>query len=320
MGNSTKTAVVLLAIVSVACAQEIIQPGHGGNSKLHAGVPSPSRSGAAAPVRINAARAMQYLREVVAFGSRPAGSEAHKKLEAYLRSRLNSDNLEVDNFIATTPAGKVPMTNLIAKFPGTGDGIIVIAGHYDTAGTVPNFVGANDGGSSTAVMLELANQLRTKKRQGHSVWLVWLDGEEAMRQWSDADGLYGSRHLAGKWQNEGTAKKIKACFVADMIGDADLNIERDQNSTPRLEELVFHAATNLGYQSHFFRRTVSMVDDHTPFIAVGIPAAELIDYEYGYANAYWHTPEDKIDKLSPKSLEIVGKVLLETVRLLDAGG
>lgn len=319
MKNSIKTIVALSTILSVACAQEINQPVHGGNSKIPAESPSLSRDDAP-PARINATRAMQYLREVVAFGSRPAGSAAHKKLETYLRSRLNSYTLEVDSFTAITPAGSMPMTNLIAKFPGTRNGIIVIAGHYDTAGTVPNFVGANDGGSSTALMLELAHQLRTRSRQGYSIWLVWLDGEEAMRQWSDTDGLYGSRHLAQKWQNDGTAKKIKACFVADMIGDADLNIERDQNSTPWLEELVFRAATDLGYQSHFFRRTVNMVDDHTSFIAVGIPAAELIDYEYGYANAYWHTPEDKIDKLSPKSLEIVGNVLLETVKLLDAGG
>jgi len=268
--------------------------------------------------RTNGARAMQYLRDVVAFGPRPAGSAGHKKLELYLRNRLNGDHLEFDNFTAITPVGKVPMSNLIVKFPGTTDGIIVVAGHYDTAGTVPKFVGANDGGSSTALLLELANHLRMKRLQGYSVWLVWLDGEEAMQQWSDADGRYGSRHLAQEWQNNGTARKIKACLLADMIGDADLNIEHDQSSTPWLEDLIYRAATALGYQSHFFGRTVGMEDDHTSFIASGMPAAELIDYDYGYNNAYWHTTEDSIDKLSPKSLQIVGDVLLGVIQLLNS--
>ncbi len=296
----------LLAIASLVYAQETKQT-VSTHPKLHAEAP------------VSSTRAMRYLREIVGFGPRPAGSSAHKKLEAYLSQHLKGDNLERDSFTATTPVGNVAMTNLIAKFPGTKDGVIVIAGHYDTAGTVPNFVGANDGGSSTALLLELSDQLRHKSRQGYSVWLVWLDGEEAMQQWSDADGLYGSRHLARKWQNDGTAGRIKACLVADMIGDTDLNIERDQNSSPWLEGLVLQAATHVGYQSHFFRRTVSMGDDHISFIAAGIPAAELIDYDYGYNNAFWHTQEDTIDKLSPKSLQIVEEVVLETIQLLNAG-
>lgn len=278
---------------------------------------SPSHAAPASEPEINPVRAAEYLKAVVSFGPRPVGSAAHKELETYLRQHLKRDNLELDSFTATTPVGKVPMVNLIDKFPGTNQGIIVIAGHYDTAGTVPNFVGANDGGSETALLLELANHLRTKDHHGYSVWLVWLDGEEATQQWSGTDGLYGSRHLATKWQNDGTAKKIKACLVADMIGDADLNIEHDENSTEWLEGIIYRAATHFGYQSHFFRRTVSMEDDHIPFIAAGIPAADLIDYEYGYNNAFWHTAEDTIDKLSPKSLEIVGDVLLETVHLLN---
>jgi glutaminyl-peptide cyclotransferase len=268
--------------------------------------------------RINAIRAMQYLRQIVALGPRPIGSAAHKKLEAYLRAQLKADNLEEDRFTAQTPAGAFPMANLIAKFPGTKDGIIVVAGHYDTLRSVPGFVGANDGGSSTALLLETANQLRGKKRDGYSVWLVCLDGEEAVQHWSPTDSLYGSRHLAQKWQNDGTAKMIKALLLVDMIGDADLNIDRDENSTPWLLQLIYQAATRLGYQSHFFGRTLAIEDDHLPFLKLGIPAADLIDFEFGYNNALWHTPEDTLDKVSPKSLEIVGNVVLETVRLLDA--
>src|ERR1043166_5476900 len=171
----------------------------------------------------NAARAMQYTRDVVAFGPRPIGSANHKKLENYILNHLKNDSVEDDAFTAETPEGKFPVRNMIAKFPGTRDGIIVIAGHYDTNYPLRNtgYVGANDGGSSTAILLELANQFRGKKRDGYSVWLLWTDGEEAVRNWTATDSLYGVRHLAEKWQNDGTLKNIKAFLLADMIGDAD---------------------------------------------------------------------------------------------------
>ncbi len=267
----------------------------------------------------NAARAMQYTREVVAFGPRPIGSASHKKLENYILNHLKGDRVEDDAFTADTVEGKFPVRNIIAKFPGTRDGVIVIAGHYDTNYPLRNtgYVGANDGGSSTAILLELANQFRGKKREGYSIWLLWTDGEEAVRQWSATDSLYGVRHVAEKWQQDGTLKNIKAFLLADMIGDADLNVERDSDSTPWLEDLVYQAASNLGYQSHFFGRTIPVADDHLPFVQRGVPSADLIDLEYGYGNVFHHTPQDTLDKLSPKSIEIVGLVILETVRLLD---
>jgi Zn-dependent M28 family amino/carboxypeptidase len=200
------------------------------------------------------------------------------------------------------------------------DGIIVIAGHYDTNYPLRNtkYVGANDGGSSTAILLEIANQLRGKKRDGYTVWLVWTDAEEAMRTWSDADSLYGTKHLAERWQKDGTAKKVKALLLADMIGDADLNIEQETFSTPWLEDLIYQAATQLGYQSHFFERKIPVDDDHLPFLKIGVPSADLIDLDYGYEDVFHHTPQDTMDKLSPKSLQIVGDVILLTVWMLDA--
>ena len=131
------------------------------------------------------------------------------------------------------------------------------------------------------------------------------------------DSLYGITHLADKWQGDGTAKKIKAFLLADMVGDADLKIDRDSNSTAWLEDVVYEAATRLGYQSHFFERTTGMLDDHTPFMKRGVPSADLIDFSYGYNNVFWHTTQDTVDKLSAKSLTIVGSVILETVRILD---
>jgi glutaminyl-peptide cyclotransferase len=267
----------------------------------------------------NAARAMQYTREVTAFGPRPIGSPNHKKLENYIVAHLKNDQVEDDTFTADTPEGKFPVRNIIAKFPGSREGIIVIAGHYDTNYPLRNtgYVGANDGGSSTAILLELANQLRGKKREGHSVWLLWTDGEEAVKNWTATDSLYGVRHLADKWQKDGTLKNIKAFLLADMIGDADLNVEREATSTPWLEDMVYQAATQLGYQSHFFARTITVEDDHLPFVQRGVPSADLIDLDYGYGNVFHHTPQDTLDKLSPKSIEIVGKVILATVEMLN---
>jgi Zn-dependent M28 family amino/carboxypeptidase len=284
-----------------------------------AAVPAPADSGPAPS--INETRTWKYVKEVVTFGERPIGSENHKKLENYILAHLKGDQVEDDAFMADTPVGKLPVRNLIAKYPGERDGIIVIAGHYDTnywlKGT--GYVGANDGGSSTALLLELADQLRGKRRSGYSVWLVWTDGEEAVKSWSATDSLYGTRHLADKWQNDGTLKKIKALLVEDMIGDADLNIDHDKNSTAWLEDLLLQAAINLGYQSHFFARELGgLQDDHVPFLMKGAPSADLIDLDYGYGNVFHHTPQDTMDKLSPNSLQIVGSVILETIRLLDA--
>ena len=278
-----------------------------------------TKGGTSAELSFNAARTMQFTREVVGFGARPIGSANHKKLENYILSHLKGVETAEDAFTADTPEGKLPVRNLIAKFPGKKDGIIVIAGHYDTNYPLRNtgYVGANDGASSTAILLELANQLRGKKRDGYSVWLVWTDGEEAVKQWSSTDSLYGTRHLADTWQKDGTLKKIKALIVEDMIADADLNIEHEMGSTPWLEALILQAATDLGYQSHFFARSISVEDDHLPFVQKGVPSADMIDLDYGYNDVFHHTPQDTLDKLSTKSLEISGKVIMRVIQLLD---
>jgi glutaminyl-peptide cyclotransferase len=276
-----------------------------------------------APPTFDSARAMQYVKEMVALGPRPVGSANHKKVENFITSHLKGDAIEDDAFTADTPEGKFPVRNIIAKFPGTRDGIIVIASHYDTNYPLRNtsYIGANDGGSSSALLLEIANQLRGKKLNGYSVWLVWDDAEEAMKPDTELlfekDSLYGIRHLAKQWQADGSLKKIMAFLLADMIGDADLNVDRDQNSTPWLEEVVYQAASRLGYQSHFFARDNQVTDDHIPFMQRGVPCADLIDFDYGYNNVFWHTPQDTVDKLSPKSLEIVGGTILETISILD---
>lgn len=281
------------------------------------------------PPSVDGDRAMQYVKDIVKFGPRPVGSANHKKVEDYIDSHLKGDQVEDDTFTADTPVGKFPVHNIVAKYPGNKDGIILVASHYDTNYPLRNtsYVGANDGASSSGLLLELANHLRGKQLDGYSVWLVWDDAEEAMKPDGsgglpnempfDQDSLYGISHLVEKWQADGTLKKVKALILADMIGDADLNVERDTRSTPWLQDVVREAATRLGYQSHFFGRDLEVSDDHLPFLKRGVPSVDLIDFNYGYNDAYWHTTQDTIDKLSPRSLQIVGSVILETIHILD---
>lgn len=268
--------------------------------------------------RIDEKRAMRYLREIVAFGRRAPGSPGHKKLQDYIRAQFKNDNLEADAFKAKTPAGEFELTNFVVRFPGTDPSVIVLASHYDTNYPLKDYVGANDGGSSTALLIELANHLRARKLQGPSVWLVFFDGEEAFEKWTESDSLYGSRHLAARWQRDGTLKKIKAFILADMIGDSDLNIDKDANSTPWLQDLVYKAATNLGHRAYFFGRETMVDDDHIPFARAGVPVVDIIDLDYGYGNVFHHSPEDTLERVSPKSLKIVGDTILETLRLLGS--
>jgi Zn-dependent M28 family amino/carboxypeptidase len=320
---------LMMALASAVACTKGPSGGAAINSATAASPAPPTAAQAASPPpdnaplsHIDAKRAFEYTREVTAFGTRYMGNENHKKLERYIIDHLKGDQVEDDAFVADTVEGKFPVRNIIAKFPGTKDGIIVILGHYDTVYPLRNsgFVGANDGGSSTAILLEFANQLRVatgKKRAGYSVWLVWTDGEEAVRSWTATDSLYGTRHLAEKWEKDGTLKQIKALMVMDMIGDADLNIDRDSNSTPWLLDLIYAAAEREGYQSHFYDREAALEDDHLPFAKRGVPSADVIDLDYGYNNVFHHTAQDTMDKLSPKSLEIVGDTIMETIHMLD---
>lgn len=315
---------LVLLLATAACSREknsaVAQSTKGNDTPPVPAVAAAPPTTSDVPPNFDSSRAMQYVKEIVAFGPRPIGSAKHKKVENYILSHLKGDTVEQDAFDIKTSEGRFPVLNILAKFPGTRDGIIVIASHYDTNWPLRDipYVGANDGGSSTGLLLEIANQLRGKKNDGYSIWLLWDDAEESMKlPWDDPESLYGVRHLAKKWQDDGTIKKIKAFLLEDMIGDADLNIERVTDSTPWLEDIVHQAATRLGYQSHFFAREMYVGDDHQPFLECGVPSTDLIDFDYGYNNVFWHTPADTIDKLSPKSLAIVGTVTLETVHLLD---
>lgn len=313
---------LLLLGVSAGCAQPPSSPEPAktepGFAERQAKMEVQGKVSSAPAPRIDEKRAMRYLKEIVAFGRRAPGSPGHKRLQDYIRAQFKGDQLEEDAFKAKTPAGEFDLTNFIVRFPGTDPSVVVLASHYDTNYPLKDYVGANDGGSSTALLIELGHHMRGRKLEGPSVWLVFFDGEEAFDKWSDTDGLYGSRHLAARWQQDGTLKKIKAFILADMIGDSDLNIDKDANSTPWLQDLVYKAATNLGYRSYFFGREAMIDDDHIPFVRAGVPAIDIIDLDYGYGNVFHHSTEDTLERVSPKSLKIVGDTMLETLRLLGS--
>lgn len=268
----------------------------------------------------------QYL---AAAPKRWVGSPGHLKAEEFIKAHFAPEiakgNFETDAFTASTPAGLLSMRNYIVRYPGKKDGVIVLASHYETNYPLRdiNFIGANDGASTTALLIELGSYLRTHPPEGYSVWLVFDDGEEAIKEWTDRDSLYGTRHLAAKWSQDGTIGKIKAFLVADMIGDKDLNIDRDENSTPWLEDLLRIAAKNTGHSSSIFKNNTYVQDDHVPFKQRGVPVLDFIDLDYGPPTqdhpegGYHHTELDTIDKISVKSLQISGDLFLEMIHLIN---
>ncbi len=268
----------------------------------------------------------QYL---AAAPKRWIGSPGHAAAEQFIKAHFEPEaakgNFEVDSFSASTPAGLLPMTNFIVKYSGKRPGIIVIASHYETNYPLRdiNFFGANDGGSTTGLLIELGSYLRAHPPEGYSVWLVFDDGEEAIRSWSNSDSLYGTRHLAAKWSQDGTLVQIKALLVADMIGDKDLNVDRDSNSTAWLLDLLNTAARNTGHTAYVFRNSTTVEDDHLPFKQRGVPVLDIIDLDYGPPTrehpegGYHHTELDTLDKISPRSLQIAGDLFVEMIRLIN---
>jgi Zn-dependent M28 family amino/carboxypeptidase len=259
--------------------------------------------------------AFNYTKEIVALGPRPDGSPAIANLRAMIKRQLALRGCEVvsDRFTAHTPDGPVQMENVIAKFPGKSGRAIAVTGHYDTK-KMANFVGANDGGSSTGVLLELAAVLQGQPR-ADDVYLVFFDGEEAFHEWSDTDSLYGSRHLAEKWAADGTNAKLKALINVDMIGDKGLRLIYDGNSAASVRKLIWDVADSLGYSSAFPRQLSAIDDDHIPFIKAGVRAVDLIDFDS--QTTFWHTPKDTMDKLDPQSFEIVGSVVVKSIEELE---
>jgi glutaminyl-peptide cyclotransferase len=276
----------------------------------------------------SAAAAYSYTAKVAGFGERWPGSPGHQKTQDLVRQVLtkNGARIETDEFTATTPRGPIPVRNIIGKFNVTADpkqSIFILAGHYDTL-FKPGFIGANDGASSTGILLAFADALKDQKTK-MQIWLVWTDLEEALESFVGDDGLYGSRHLAQKLAANGTAPRIKGFFLLDMIGDKDLGVARETTSKAWLQDYIAQAAKQLGYSQYFFQYEASIIDDHAPFLRAGVPAVDVVDARFGRMGPqldgmgeFHHANTDTMDKVSQRSLEIVGRTILRAVELLDA--
>jgi glutaminyl-peptide cyclotransferase len=283
--------------------------------------PSSSACKNAPPQSFSGDCAFEQVAKQVTFGPRPPASDAIHKTQDYIIGQLKGFGCAVDthDFHASTPIGSVAMKNIVAKIPGASPNIIVLATHYDTnrlgrdyKTLLPNFVGADDAGSSTGVMLEMARVL-CGKPQPATIWIAFFDGEESFATWSDTDSVYGSREMAASLANSGDLPRVKAFVLADLVGGKNFHARREDNSTLWLQDIVWNTAARLGHADIFMsERTGPMEDDHLPWKARKIPVVDIIDLDPGEV-PYWHTEEDTLDKLSPKSLQIVGDVILASL-------
>lgn len=260
------------------------------------------------------ARAYKHVERLVAIGPHPAGSDAIRRAQAYIIEQLKSFGCPVEeqDFHASTPIGDVAMKNILVKIPSANPGIILYASHYDTK-RIDNFVGADDAGSSTGVLLEFA-RLVCARKNAQTIWLAFLDGEEAFNlQWADPDNTYGSRELAASLALSGTLRHVKAMILVDMVGPANPVFKRETNSTPWLTEILWSTAARLGYGKVFVNESSPIEDDHLPFLSRDVPAADIIDLEV----PYWHTTNDTLDKIDPRTLAITGHVLIASLPELE---
>jgi glutaminyl-peptide cyclotransferase len=269
---------------------------------------------AADPPAFDGAAALRHVERLVAIGPRVAGTLGGARAREYIvgeLKKLAGAQVQVKPFDADTPHGRQSMANVIAVLPGKRPDVVMVAGHYDTKLFKEfRFVGANDGGSSAGLLLELARRLAARPRD-YTYWLVWFDGEEAREQWTERDSLYGSRRLATELARE---KRLpRAMILVDMIGDRDLAIRREAHSAAWLTQIIWDGAARLGYGRHFLRDTIPVEDDHVPFLRLGVPATLLIDFDF----PPWHTADDTLDKISAESLTVVGQALLEALPSIE---
>jgi glutaminyl-peptide cyclotransferase len=269
------------------------------------------------PTPFDSTRAYNHVRDQVAFGPRPAGSPANDKTRAYIISTLGKSGYTAveQPFDTTTPVGPVKMANIVATLPGERPERIAIASHFDTKPINEfRFVGANDGGSSTGALLELARVLKARPKPRFTIEFLFFDGEEAYGEWRDPNHTYGSRHYVTAARAAGTLAGLKALILLDMIGDRALNLRRDTNSATWLTDIFWATAKRLGHGANFLDEPFPVEDDHIPFVKAGVPSVDLIDLDY----PAWHTAGDTLDKVSAGSLQIVGDVVLAALPEVEA--
>lgn len=264
----------------------------------------------------DSSRAFEHMRQLVAIGPRPSGSAGVQQARDYIETRLKEAGLtpQEQAFEAQTPFGVVRMANVIARIPGTRPERILITGHFDTKLFRQfRFVGANDGGSSAAFLIELARVLKAR-RNPLTIEILFLDGEEAVIDWAGTDHTYGSRHYVSEAKRSGSLASLKAFVLVDMIGDRDLQIKRDLNSTTWLTDIIWAAAQKQQLGAYFRPERVQIEDDHMPFMEAGVPSVDIIDLEY----PAWHTAGDTLDAVSARSLKVVGDTLVASLPQIEA--
>lgn len=265
----------------------------------------------------DSSRAYEHLRQIVNIGPRPAGSPAIERTREYIVEQLKAVGVPVTRqaFVAKTPIGDIAMVNLIATIPGSRRERIAITGHYDTKlFRDMRFVGANDGGSSAAFLVEIARVLKARSN-AFTIELIFFDGEEAtLRDWGGTDHTYGSQYYVDSARKSGTLSSLKAMVLVDMIADRSPSFMRESNSTPWLTEIIWSTAQKLGHRTIFVNASTPIEDDHVPFLAAGVPATDIIDLDY----PAWHTPADTLDQTSARTLQVVGDVVVASLGPIEA--
>jgi glutaminyl-peptide cyclotransferase len=298
-----RTAVLAAALLTIACS-----------SSPRAQGPQPKAQG---PIAFDSSRAYDHLRHIVSIGPRPAGSAGIAKTREYIIGQLKAIGIPVTQqaFVAKTPIGDIPMVNLIATIPGTRKERIAITGHYDTKLFREfRFVGANDGGSSTAFLIELARVLKARANT-FTIELIFFDGEEAtLRDWGLTDHTYGSQYYVDAARKNGTLSTLKALVLVDMIADRSPRFMRESASTPWLTDIIWSTAQKLGHGAIFPNASMPIEDDHVPFLNAGVPATDIIDLDY----APWHTEGDTLDQTSARTMQIVGDVVMAALAPIEA--
>lgn len=323
---------LILSLGLAGCKSNPPAPtGNGSNQSSNTTTPAASTTPASTPaaqdIAFDGGRAYEHVRKQVEIGPRPAGSTELARAREYIINDLKSYGLNVstDEWTATTPLGPRKMVNITAEIAGESPDIIIITSHYDTKYFKKfRFVGANDGGSSTGALLELARVLAAGKQKPRFTYrFVFFDGEEAFCDgWEECrnpdgpDNTYGSRHYVAQLQSKGEAKMVRAMILLDMMGAAKLEVGRDtEMSTPWLVDIIWQTAREMGHGAQFVDRPEDVGgDDHEPFVRNGIDAVDIIQLS---TYDYWHTPDDTLDKISPQSLKIVGDVVLASLPRIE---
>ena len=272
-------------------------------------------AGAQAPTAFDSNKAWEHLRRQVAIGPRPSGTAANVKNRDYIKAEMAKLGIKTTEqpFEGSTPLGPVKMVNIIATIPGKSTDRIVLASHFDTKlFRDMRFVGASDGASSTAALIELARVIKARGSLPFTIELLFLDGEEAVIEWQGNDNTYGSRHYVDAARKSGSLKSLRALVLLDMIGDRNLTIRRESNSTRWLTDIVWGAAKKLGHRA-FMDEETTVEDDHIPFLKAGVPSVDIIDLDY----PQWHTAQDTLDAVAARSLQVVGEVVVESLPLIE---